>query len=127
MAERPTFLSIIAILLAIYGVLLIIGGLAMVAMSGNAEIQKIFTDAGLNTSWMTALGLLALVLGILAIAVAYLLWKGIKLGWFLALIFLVFNLVYGLLAGGIGWLALIITVLLIIYFLRPKVRAFFGT
>ncbi|MDR0335264.1 MAG: hypothetical protein LBH69_05215 [Methanomassiliicoccaceae archaeon] len=71
--------------------------------------------------------MLTLIIGILVLASAYMLWKGIKLGWYLALIVLVLTAIEGLLALWGGLLLLIVAVLLIWYFFRPNVRAFFGT
>jgi hypothetical protein len=127
MAQRPTFLSIIAILLAIYGVLMLIAGIAMILLNANSEVIKVFTDNGIRTDWITAIGLVALVLGILALAVAFFLWKGMAIGWYLAMIFLIINAIWGLLTLWAGLLTLIVSAVLIWYFLRPKVRGFFGT
>jgi len=125
MAERPTFLTIIAILLALYGLVLIFLGLALVVLKG--DIEKAIADAGLAFDALTALGVGCLIVGLLAFIVAYLLMKGIKLGWYLAVIFLIINAVIGILSLPAGILGLILTVVLIWYFFRPRVRAFFGT
>jgi hypothetical protein len=127
MAGRPTFLSIICILLAIYGVLLIIGGAAILALGDT--VKDALADASLEefAGLFTAIGAIALIIGLLVLVVVYLLWSGIGIGWYLALIFLVINAILGILAFPIGLVTLVITVLLIWYFLRPNVRAFFGT
>jgi len=123
MADRPTFLSIIAILLGIYGILSLIGGIALVVM-GN---DSVFKDMGLNADFLKVAGLLAIVVGIIALACAYFLWKGVKIGWYLSVIFLIINAIEGILTLMSGAILLLISVILLWYFFRPKVRAFFGT
>jgi lysylphosphatidylglycerol synthetase-like protein (DUF2156 family) len=127
MANRPTFLSIIAILLGIYGFIMLIGGLALILLGEDNAVKDAFSTAGIGTNLVTAVGVLTLIIGILVLASAYMLWKGIKLGWYLALIVLVLTAIEGLLALWGGLLLLIVAVLLIWYFFRPNVRAFFGT
>jgi hypothetical protein len=127
MANRPTFLSIICILLAIYGIIVMIGGIMIVAVGNDGAVQDALKSVGMSSSFFNALGAISIIVGLIALVVAYLLWKGISLGWFLALIFLGINAILGILSFPAGLLILIVTVLLIWYFLRPNVREFFGT
>ena len=121
MAQRPTFLTIICILIAIYGILMLIAGIAIFGL------DSFFADWGVDTGgFFKAAGVVAIITGIVALVVFFLLKNGNKLGWYLVMIFLILNAVFGLVFGGFGLLALIITIFLVWYFLRPNVRAFFG-
>jgi len=125
MAGRPTFLSIICILLAIYGIIMLIGGIAIIGL--GAGLEDVLKDAGLDSGLFTALGVVAVIIGLLVLVIFYFLWKGVKIGWYLVMIFLVLNAILGILSFPLGIVSLVLTILLIWYFMRPNVRAFFGT
>ena len=121
MAQRPSFLTIICILIAIYGILMLLAGVLIIA--GGSIIE----NAGIDTGGLfTAAGGVMIIVGIVALIAFFLLKNGNKIGWFLAMIFLVLNAISGILAFPTGLLTLVITVLLIWYFMRPNVRAFFS-
>jgi hypothetical protein len=104
-------------------------GAGIVALSKDSEIQRVLVDAfgSFAADFITGIGVGFIIVGVIALIVTYLLWKGIKLGWYLALIFLAINAVVGILSLWSGLLSLLISALLIWYFLRPSVREFFGT
>ncbi|MCL1984194.1 MAG: hypothetical protein FWG58_02190 [Methanomassiliicoccaceae archaeon] len=121
MAQRPTFLTIICILIALYGILMLLAGILIIA--GGSFLE----DNGIDTGGLfTIAGGVMLIVGIVALIAFFLLKNGNKIGWFLAMIFLILNAISGILAFPAGLLTLVITVLLIWYFLRPNVREFFG-
>ena len=126
MAQRPTFLSIICILLALLGIIMLVVGAVLV---GSSDVLKdAFADLGVDveSSFFVAMGAIALIFGLLALLVSYLLWKGNKLGWYLVFVVLILNAIFGILALPAGLVEIVITIFLIWYFLRPKVRAYFG-
>ena len=127
MANRPTLLSIIAVLLVLYSIFVLSFGLSLIFLSN--DIVKIVADMGLETDWLTsAMGVFSVAMCIVVLALVYFLWKGVRIGWYFALILLT---VYGIL-GAITFFpyGLALTAVMIIfiwYFLRPNVREFFGT
>jgi len=126
MAQRPTFLSIICILLALLGIIMLVVGAVLV---GSSDVLKdAFANLGVDveSSFFVAMGAIALIFGLLALLVSYLLWKGNKLGWYLVFVVLILNAIFGILALPAGLVEIVITIFLIWYFLRPKVRAYFG-
>ncbi|MCL2143662.1 MAG: hypothetical protein FWH44_05350 [Methanomassiliicoccaceae archaeon] len=125
MAERPTFLSIICILLTLYGLLVLLLGILCIAM--EETIKDILADIVDFGDLTTAIGVIAIIIGLLVLAVAYFMWKGMGIGWYLAMIFLVINAIDGILSFPIGVIMLLITIALIYYFMRENVRRYFGT
>jgi len=126
MANRPTFLSIIAILLVFIGFCALVLGLLLFVM--KADIEKALDDMGfIAGDLISILGAISLIMGLLTLVVGILLWKGIKIGWYLALIMLILWIIEGILMFPLGIVGLVIAILLLWYFFRPNVRAFFGT
>ncbi|MDR2866088.1 MAG: hypothetical protein LBV13_01590 [Methanomassiliicoccaceae archaeon] len=123
MAQRPTFLSIICILLAISGLLLLLAGIMVIASEG--AINDALGDVDLLVD-LTAIGAIALIAGLIALVVTYMLWKGIKLGWYLVMVYLIILVIFGILSLPAGILSLIVVIVLIWYFFRPNVKEFFG-
>ena len=126
MAERPRFLSLIIILLVIYSIFALIFGLMVIFMNG--DVVKIFVDMGMEADWLTdAMGAFSMIVGVLILILSYLLWKGIRIGWYLILILLA---VYAILAAltlfPYGLILTVVIIVLIWYFLRPDVKGFFG-
>ena len=128
---RPTFLSIICVLLAILGVIILLGGI-LIAISGNTDLMtEALAEAGLSGAegLIVAMGVFAVAVGLLALVVVYFLWNGKTFGWYLAMVFLVLVAILGILSFlsfPYGLLGLLVAILLIWYFLRPNVREFFG-
>jgi len=124
MAQRPTFLSIICILLALFGIVMLLLGVMMLALSGDSIWDEIGVDFG--SALMLGMGAGFLLVGLLTMLAVYLLWNGKKIGWYITIILLVINAIMGILAFPAGLLNLLITVVLIWYFFRPNVKEFFG-
>jgi len=127
MAQRPTFLSIICILLALYGVFILLVGVMLAAFGGSGALSGIADDIGLEfaEAFLIGFGIGLIVIGLLALLAVYLLWNGKTIGWYLAVIFLAINAISGIFMLPAGILSLVVTVLLIVYFFRPNVKAFF--
>jgi len=123
MAERPTVLSIICILMAIIGILSLIGGIMLVLASGNNDWAGMIDISG---SLLLALGAFTVFVALLTLVVVFLLWTGNKIGWYLAIVILVLNGVSAILQLPTGILTIVIMVILVWYFFRPNVKQYFG-
>lgn len=121
MVQRPTFLSIICILMALYGIFVLIAGVALTAF--GFTIAAAFSIGSIP---VIGIGVGFIVLGLLTLLVVFLLWSGSSIGWYLAVVYLVINAIFGILSLPVGILSLLITILLIWYFFRPNVKDFFG-
>lgn len=140
MAQRPVGISVIAVLEALGGVGLFIlaalfaalstaGGFwqDLIEMYGATYISNI---GELITAIALAIAAVFAIFGILSFICAYGLWNGKGWAWYLSVILLVLGLIGSLLSlagnpvGGI--IGLIIGGLILWYFFRPYVKAFFG-
>jgi len=129
MAQRPAFLSLICILLALVGILFLILGVMLVAFANADFLAEFDLDQYFNSLvgiGMLSLGAAFIILCVLTLLVSYLLWNGKSIGWYLVMVYLVIVAIVGIFALPVGILNLLITVLLIWYFFRPNVREFFG-
>jgi len=140
MVQRPIGISVISVLEALVGVLLFIFAAFFAALStaGSFWSDLIETYATtyipnigeLITAIALAIAAVFAIFGILSLISAYGLWTGKGWAWYLSVILLVIALILNLLsipgspAGGI--IGLIISGLILWYFFRPYVRAFFG-
>jgi len=140
MAQRPIGISVIAVLEALVGVLLFIGAAFLAALSTAGgfwedlietygatyipNIGDLITAIALGTAAILA------IFGILALVSAYGLWNGKGWAWYLSIILLVIGLLFSLLSipGNpvFGIICLVIEGLILWYFFRPYVKAFFG-
>ncbi len=135
---RPTGVTIIAILNVISGIVMLVGGLGLAAISSilptmttldpNASGQ--LAVAGLLGVGGIAVGGILIILGIISFVVAWGLLKGKGWSWSVTMILSIISIVIGVIsvvAGSIGSIVNIIIAGIIIYYLyRPHVKAFFG-
>jgi hypothetical protein len=135
---RPTGVTIIAILNIISGIIMLIGGVGLAAISSilptmttldpNAGGQMAI--AGLLGVGGAAVGGILIILGIISFIVAWGLLKGKSWAWSVTIILSIISIVIGiisLVAGNFGSVVNIIIAGIIIYYLfRPHVKAFFG-
>jgi hypothetical protein len=120
MAQRPTFLSIICILLALYGLASLAVGAMFVFVDFNIALLDELGDLLAYAGWS------AIALGLITLIMVIFLWKGSKIGWFLVILFLIINLITGILAFPAGLILLLIVIFFLWYFFKPNVRKFFG-
>lgn len=140
MSQRPVGVSIIAVLEALGGVLLFIFAAFFAALSTAGSFLQDLIET-YSASYIPnigdlitaiALGLAAVfaIFGILAFVSAYGLWTGKGWAWYLSVILLVIGLLLSLLSipgnplGGI--IGLVVGGLILWYFFKPYVKAFFG-
>jgi hypothetical protein len=144
MPERPTGISVLAILAGIFGVILIIGGLfvgvsaSAVSVSDLAKeyIETYAATLGVSVTALTAIieavlvaiAVIAFVFGILYIVVAYGFWIGAGWSRLLAIILSILGIILGLITatGGIGIVLIIIYAVILWYLMQRHVKAFFG-
>ena len=107
---------------------MLIGGIGLIAL----ESSDVLSQAGVDWSdgLLMGIGAFSIIIGLLSLIVAYFLWKGKAIGWYLAMIYLVINAIYGIISiisgNYSGTLSLLIVVFLIWYFFRPSVKGYFG-
>jgi hypothetical protein len=126
--NRPTGITILAVLQALVGVvwLLVGAGMMMVgALLPIAVALPMFFGALAGL-----MGAVFAVLGIIALVLAYGLFAGKGWAWLCSLVFAVIGLILGLLGAvdslGSVILPIIIYLIIIYYLTRPHVKAFFG-
>ena len=120
--SRPVLITILGILKIVLGVVSIIAGII-----GAAALADILEAAapgfgalgGLLGGVMIVTGIIDLLLGI-----GYM--KGWKAVWYIALIFYILGIIGGILSFPAGLIMTIIYIILVWYFFRPEVKAWFG-
>jgi uncharacterized membrane protein len=136
MAQRPVGVSVIAVLEALGGVLLFILAAFFAALStAGSSLQDLIETysasyipnvGDLITAIALGIAAFFVILGILAFVSAYGLWTGKGWAWYLSVILLIIGLIFSLLSLPGGIIGLIIGGLILWYFFRPYVKAFFG-
>jgi hypothetical protein len=135
---RPTGVTIIAVLNIISGIVMLLGGIGLAAVSSilpsistidpNAGGQLAL--AGLLGGAGVAVGGILIILGIISFIVAWGLLKGKSWAWSVTVILSIISIIIGIVsmvAGNFGSIVNIIIAGIIIYYLyRPHVKAFFG-
>jgi hypothetical protein len=131
-AERPTGVTILAILAAIGGVFGLLGGIVLLGAGGLAAGGGQAALGGLAAIF----GLLALVLGVLNLALAYGFWTLKPWAWPLGVGLQIASLVItaitillsGDIVGGItsSIIGIVISVIILYYLFQPHVKAAFG-
>lgn len=124
--ERPSGVTILAIIVAINGILSIFVGLgagAYIALNPpNIPGMEAFSTA------LTSVFALVGLVGLIYLLLAWGLWNGKGWAWTVTLIITILGLIGSLITIiiGVGLITLIINVLILYYLTRPHVKAFFG-
>jgi len=140
MAERPTGITVLAILAGLGGIVLILLGVFLGVMAGAISnfvreyIKTYGAPAGMGSvdftafieSVLVAIAVLAFVFGILNVVVAYGFWVGAGWSRMLAIILLILYIILGLVTLPTGIITIIIAGLLLWYLMQPHVKAWFG-
>lgn len=142
--QRPTGVTIIAILEAIGSIFVIIGGLGIIVLSSLLKAGTFpgaangFPQGTVNIppfllAIAGALGGVLIIFGLVGMFLAWGFWSGKGWAWTLGIIFLILGIVGDLVslavAGvlGVGSLVgLLINILILYYLFRPHVKAYFG-
>ena len=134
--NRPTGVTIIAILNIIGGIIMVIGGIVLLA--AGAILPSIpMTDSDLSgvPTWLIgggaiAIGAITLALGIVSFIVAYGLLKGMGWSWTVTVVLSIIGIILNALslaAGNFGGIiSIIISAVILYYLFRPHVKASFG-
>jgi hypothetical protein len=120
--ERPIGVTIIAVLDAIAGLLLLLGG---GAMFGYSSLMGLY--GGPMASYhglFTVFGALFVIVGLVTIFLAWGVWTGAGWAWTAALFIAVLSSVLHILSFNVVSLA--INVIVIVYLLQPNVKLYFG-
>ena len=121
MPRRPIGVTIIAVLEAFAGVLLLLGGGAIL---GITSLMRAYGGAvGASRGLASVLGLLFVVVGLAVIFLAWGIWTGKGWAWMAALVIAVLSLVLHLISFNI--IGLVINGVVIFYLTRPSVRVYF--
>lgn len=126
--RRPLGVTILAALEILGGIVALLGGI-YVASSGAAA-GMLLSSSALGTAAGGVLGGVLIVLGLVALVIAYGFLKGIKWGWWIAIVLYVLGIISGivsLIAGSYGVIiSLIIDAIILYYLTRPHVKSWFG-
>jgi hypothetical protein len=142
--QRPTGVTLLAILNIAIGALLLLAAAALflsMSLAGDAAFLEALADSGVPEWFMTQLSVIlgtmatvSLIMGVLALAVAYGFLNGKGWSWYLAVIYgflsIGLSVISTLLSGGLlDFLTLgfviIIPVLIMVYLFQPNVKAWF--
>ncbi len=122
--ERPTGVTILAILEIIAGILMFLGAAGMMVL---ASMGSAVPMAGIVFGvFAVIMALVLVILGIIAFILAYGLWNGKGWAWWLAIIFSVISIIVNILSLPGGIIGIIIAVIILYYLTRPHVKEFFG-
>lgn len=134
MQERPNGITLLAIVFIALGVLSLIWSGLVFGVGGISAMFSSLFGSGSSGTFNVWSGFLGIVAAAVQIACGVGLWMLKRWGWYLALIGAGISIVqglFGLFSGGVFTflcvgLGLVIPILILIYLLRPNVRAAFG-
>jgi hypothetical protein len=133
--SRPTGVTIIAILNIIGGIIMLFGGIALVAAGSILPSLQMTDELSGVPDWLIgtgaiAMGIIVIILGIVSFIVAYGLLKGAGWAWSLTVVLSIVSIVLNAISiatgnfGGI--ISIIISAIILYYLYRPHVKSFFG-
>ncbi len=138
-ASRPTGVTIIAILNIISGIIMLIGGAALVAVGtiipeameqGMMGPEMSGMTAGMAGALGVGMGGTIIALAVFSFIVAFGLWTGKSWAWTLTVVLSVISIALNAisLAGANfgGVISIIISAVILYYLYRPHVKAYFG-
>jgi len=131
MGERPTGVTVLAILDIIGGVLVALLGLVFIALGPRLTIiLKAEHLPPVLVAFFGVLGIVFIVIGAISIVIGWGLLKGKGWSWWLTVIFAVLGIIGAVLniaMGNVGGIInLVIDGIIIYYMFRPHVKAYFG-
>lgn len=119
---RPLGVTIVAVLQFLGGALLILAGAVLAALPQLLAPGLGYLFGGL--------GAFVMIIGALALIIGWGLWTGKSWAWWLTVILEALGLVFSLLSLALGdptgIVSLIIAAIILYYFFKPHVKAFFG-
>jgi len=128
-AERPTGITILAVLQVLGGLAFLGFGALLMVVSGFIGSAAFFENMPVTPRLVGGLaagvlGIITIFLGLLSFAVSYGYWYGLKWAWALGMGISIISLLISLVSGNV--LGIFIDALIIYYLTRPYVKSFFG-
>ena len=121
--ERPTGVTILAVLAFIVGIFGALGGLLVVAAGTAAAAYGFGIEGGLAV----VIGALVLIVGLLWLVIGWGLWNINKWGYQVAMILAIIGIILALPGiAGAGIVTIIINGIIIYYLIQPEIKDVFG-
>ena len=135
---RPIGITILSVLAGVFGILLVMGGVLVAAL---ANVIKELIEANASTLGLASMGIdfgtlftaalmaiaaIALIFGVLHLAVAYGFWIGGGWSRWLAIVLSILGIIGGVIALPGGIVPIVIYGVIVWYLMQPYVKAFFG-
>lgn len=130
--HRPTGVTILAILEALGGLLLLIGGIFLFLFAGFFIPRVMMPREAMGlfpffiSGFLGVIGVVLLIIAALNFLIAYGFWNGRGWAWTLGIIFACLGLIMGLFSLPSGIIQIIINALILYYLTRPNVKRYFG-
>jgi len=132
--QRPTGVTILAVLQLIGSALTLLMGISVVFLGGIIFASGVVTEtpeAGGGGAVISGLGMVALILGVIGLIAGYGLFALKGWGWWLAILWTVLNIIHGIVTffqDGIviSILSLVISGLILYYLNKSNVKRAFG-
>jgi hypothetical protein len=129
--NRPTGVTILAALEIIFGAIMVLGAIALIALAGiiGVYLEELTEFQNFGPLFGAIGGILSIVLLIIAMIEFLMAWGllgGKGWAWTVTIIFSVIAIIMGLLSLPLSLVSIAINALIIYYLFRPNVRAFFG-
>lgn len=128
-APRPAGVTLVAVLTWISGVLSLIGGVVLVLLRDNADVQ---TSVDGSSSVVLTVGIVSIIVGLITIAVANGLRRGSGFARALVTLLMLLNIAGGIWVviklptqGVSAWINIAISVIVIIMLFTARANAFF--
>jgi hypothetical protein len=123
--ERPTLISILAIIYFVIGLMALIGGiLTTMGIAIGMSVEEELRGLGLEF-----IGIGIIVYGLIMIIVAGGFWNGWKIMWYIGVIVSIIGVILGVASivftAFVGIIPLIIDIIILWYLFRPPVKEFF--
>lgn len=127
--KRPDGISILAILCGIFGALTLLGGLVLPLKGEYAVGNTIYL--GSPPSLIGFEAIVAIITGIVLLAISTGLWKGKRWGWWIAVAFAALNLISSLadaviFAHPIQFVDALVYLLIAFYLIQKSTKTYFG-
>ncbi len=128
--ERPLGVTILAVLSILGGALLILVGILAAALGAVFASALASSMHGIPLILAAEIGIVLIIGGAIELLIGWGLWKGAGWAWWLTVIFDALGVIMSiasLASGNVGSvIGLIINAVILYYFFKPHVKAFFG-
>lgn len=115
--KRPLLVTLIGVIYLLFGLFGLFAGIVF-AVTGVAVGTELEAFAGATGAGMAVLGIIYLI-----IALGF--FKGWSLWWYLGIIFSIIGIIMGILSFPVGLVSVVISIIILWYLFRDKVKSFF--